>query len=336
MEANNMKMVRLKKKSFFSLIVLLVCFSLLSSAESILDITDYINSKMDSIKEFEMKFMFGERHALGDTYSVRPEGSSGQNVTYNNQKDSTYNETSLTGSNNQTYMYLENQYDFSGSINTDITQLLRRPKSKSISDELKGQVENDSYRHKSLGFYYVYNFDYTMDALKELQPVIEKTARVQKVPKALVTSVLFREMMFLGQEDLLDGVPFFGGKSIGICQIGVENVRRNEQIVHGSSSLISDYSDDEIKEMLEDPKLAVYFCTVQLKARAIQITGEKNINLGTLKKEQLLKVLAEYNQSFITKDLGPIKSKEKYAQETYKYYELLSKYFASNESKTTK
>lgn len=331
-----MKMVRLKKKAFFSLIVLLICFSTLDTARSILGVTDYLNSRMDDIKEIEMKFMFGERNTLGDTYSVRPEENSGQNVTYSTQTNSTYNETSISNTNDQAYMYLEEPYVFSNTINYGIADFLHQPKSEGILDELKGQVERDSYRHKNLGFYYIYNFDYTMDALKKLQPVIEKTADAQKVPKALVASVLFREMMFLGQEDLLDGLPFLGGKSIGICQIGIENVRRNEETVHGSSSLITGYSDDDIKEMLENPKLAVYFCTVQLKARAIQITGDKNVNLGTLKKDQLQKVLAGYNQSKITKNIGPIKTKEKYAEETYKYFELLSKYFASNNPKTTK
>jgi hypothetical protein len=41
-----------------------------------------------------------------------------------------------------------------------------------------------------------------------------------------------------------------------------------------------------------------------------------------LNEEQLHSILEEYNQSKISSTFGPVKTKEKYAEETYEYYKL--------------
>ncbi len=328
-----MKTAGLKKKIAFSLIMIMTSFTLLNYANGYIHIKDNISKTYVKIKEKEMKFMYGERTSQGDRYTGGSDDSNGDNVTYNS--DSTYegqNLNNLIDSDSKGYVYLQEQNVKSSGEDFKFSDFMYKPEVESITQKLKSQVESDSYRHKRLGFYYINDFEYTFNALKELEPVIDKTAKAQKMPKAFLTSVLFREMMFLGQEDLLDGVPILGGKSIGICQIGIDNVRFNEQVVHGKSSLIANYSDKLIREMLQTPELAVYFCAVQLKARAIQTTGDKNVDLNNLKEEQLCKILAEYNQSIITKNIGPIKTKEKYAEETYNYYQLLTKYYNSEES----
>ncbi len=328
-----MKRAGLKKKIAFSLIMIMTSFTLLNYANGYIHIKDNIAKTYVKIKEKEMKFMYGVRTSQGDRYTGDSGDANGDNVTYNS--DSTYgrqNLNNLIDSDSKGYVYLQEQNVKSSGEDFKFSDFMYKPEVESITQKLKSQVESDSYRHKRLGFYYINDFEYTFNALKELEPVIDKTAKAQKMPKAFLTSVLFREMMFLGQEDLLDGVPILGGKSIGICQIGIDNVRFNEQVVHGKSSLIANYSDKLIREMLQTPELAVYFCAVQLKARAIQITGDKNVDLNNLKEEQLCKILAEYNQSIITKNIGPIKTKEKYAEETYNYYQLLTKYYNSEES----
>ncbi len=325
-----MKRAGLKKKIAFSLIMIMTSFTLLNYANGYIHIKDNIAKTYVKIKEKEMKFMYGVRTSQGDRYTGDSGDANGDNVTYNS--DSTYgrqNLNNLIDSDSKGYVYLQEQNVKSSGEDFKFSDFMYKPEVESITQKLKSQVESDSYRHKRLGFYYINDFEYTFNALKELEPVIDKTAKAQKMPKAFLTSVLFREMMFLGQEDLLDGVPILGGKSIGICQIGIDNVRFNEQVVHGKSSLIANYSDKLIREMLQTPELAVYFCAVQLKARAIQITGDKNVDLNNLKEEQLCKILAEYNQSIITKNIGPIKTKEKYAEETYNYYQLLTKYYNS-------
>lgn len=328
-----MKRAGLKKKIAFSLIMIMTSFTLLNYANGYIHIKDNIAKTYVKIKEKEMKFMYGVRTSQGDRYTGDSGDANGDNVTYNS--DSTYgrqNLNNLIDCDSKGYVYLQEQNVKSSGEDFKFSDFMYKPEVESITQKLKSQVESDSYRHKRLGFYYINDFEYTFNALKELEPVIDKTAKAQKMPKAFLTSVLFREMMFLGQEDLLDGVPILGGKSIGICQIGIDNVRFNEQVVHGKSSLIANYSDKLIREMLQTPELAVYFCAVQLKARAIQITGDKNVDLNNLKEEQLCKILAEYNQSIITKNIGPIKTKEKYAEETYNYYQLLTKYYNSEES----
>ncbi len=328
-----MKTAELKKKIAFSLIMIMTCFTLLNYANGYIHIKADIGKTYLKIKEKEMKYMYGERTSRGDRYTGNSPNKNGNNVTYKYKLNSTYDGKTLNSINTNDYMYLQEQNNNNGSDEGfTFNDFMYKPESKSITQQLKSQVDSDSYRHKKLDFYYINDFEYTFEALSDLEPVIAKTAKAQKMPKAFLSAVLFREMMFLGQEDILDGIPLFGGKSIGICQIGIDNVRFNEQVVHGKSSLIINYSDKEIREMLETPELAVYFCAVQLKARAIQMTGEKNVNLNNLKKEQLQKIMAEYNQSKISRNFGPIKTKEKYAEETYNYYQLLSKYYASADS----
>ncbi len=334
-----MKTAGLKKKIAFSLIMIMTCFTLLNYANGYIHIKDHIGIEFEKLKEKEMKYMYGERTSQGDRYTGSSSNYNGDNVTYKYQLNSTYDGktlNSLNSVNTNEYMYLQEKNNNSSSGDDfAFSDFMYKPEVKSITQQLNSQVDSDSYRNRKLDFYYINDFEYTFDALKELEPVIAKTAKAQKMPKAFLSAVLFREMMFLGQEDMLDGVPFLGGKSIGICQIGIDNVRLNEQVVHGKSSLIINYSDKEIREMLETPELAVYFCAVQLKARAIQITGDKNVNLSTLTKEKLKKIMSEYNQSKISTNIGPIKTKEKYAEETYTYYQLFTKYYASENSATS-
>lgn len=326
-----MKIYKLKKNLIFSLIAIMFCCVLIYATSSNKDIVGFVNTKIEIIKEKEMEYMFGERNTSDDKYSNNSlEVFSIGNVNYQTDKSKPNITTLIPNSEyQQQNLLVDRQYknvSFSDFITT-------YSKYQATSDQLKTLVEEDSYRNKKLGFYYIFDYEYTMDALKELEPIIEKTAKAQKMPKALVKSVLFREMMFLGQEDLLDGVNFIGGKSMGICQIGIENVRFNEHTVHGKESVIADKTDDEIIHMLKNPKQAVYFCAVQLRARAIKMTNNKNVNLNDLDDKQILKIYEEYNQSKIKKTIGPIKTKSKYAEETFKYYEIFSEMYKSETQK---
>ncbi len=321
-----MNILKLKKKATFSLIALLIGSTMFYYANSLFDITGYISKQVQILKVSEMKYVYGQNDFSGDKYYDNSNifdyssrlgqiGNFGQGITYNN--------------NTPEYLLIdENKYVESTSM-ADIIKNLSEY--NSIHDNLENQINQDSYRDKKLGFYYVFSYDYTMNALEELNNSIDRISAAQKVPKALLSAVLFREMMFLGQEDLLDGLPIIGGKSMGICQIGIENVRYNEQIVHGEKSLIMSESDDQIKTMLQNPKHAVYFCAVQLRARAIRLTGDSDIDLNTLSEKQLKKVLENYNLSKVSINVGPIKTKETYALETYRYYELFQDYYRLQE-----
>lgn len=327
-----MKLIRLKKKNIFSLIAVIVCITtIVYTLNSFFDIYGILDSNLEKIKYKEIRFMYGERKILGDRYSLSSSGY-GNNppigIAYQPYSKPDINnlvtKIADTDGKQQNTMPVKDQY-INGKKSW-IESYEDIEKYHTITSELKDLVDKDSYR-ENLGVYYVFNFDFTMDALKELSPVIEKTAEAQKTPKALITAVLFREMMFMGQEDLLDGLPFVGGKSMGICQIGVDNVRFNEKTIHGKDSVIFYKTDSEIKEMLMNPKQAVYFCAVQLRARGINQAGDEQIDLNKLDKDQIIKILEEYNQSKIIKTIGPIKTKARYAEETYKYYELFQKYY---------
>ncbi len=321
-----MNILKLKKKATFSLIALLMCSTMFYFANSFFNITGYINKQVQILKVSEMKYVYGQNDFSGDKYydnsnlfdyssRLGQSGSFGQEIAYNK--------------NVPEYLLIDK---IKYVENTSMAEIIKNlSKYNSIHDKLEKQINQDSYRDKKLGFYYVFSYDYTMKALAELNNSIDRISAAQKVPKALLSAVLFREMMFLGQEDLLDGLPIIGGKSIGICQIGIENVRFNEQTVHGEKSLIMSESDDQIKAMLQNPKHAVYFCAVQLRARAISLTGDSDIDLNTLSEKQLKKVLENYNLSKISVNIGPIKTKETYALETYRYYELFMDYYRLQE-----
>lgn len=321
-----MKLIKLKKKGIFSLIAILLCLTMLYSANNFFNITGYINTQIHTIKEKEMKYVYEEQGGQGDRYA---ESSSNYTMGNMNFRHVNNGMTGLSSDTNYQQAYiLQDRYESQNPLQDNFLPVTEKYHNiNNISEELKKQVDKDSYRNKKFGIYYIFNYDYTMDALKDLDSVIRSVSEAQKVPKPLLTSVLFREMMFLGQEDLLDGLPFIGGKSMGICQIGIENVRSNEQVVHGKDSLIADDSDEEIKEMLQNPIQAVYFCAVQLRARAITLTGDSNVDLNGLDEKQLHKVLEEYNQSKIKISIGPVKTKSKYADETYTYYKFFTELY---------
>ena len=327
-----MKIYKLKKNIIFSLITLIFCYILLYSADCNLNISGFIDRKIESVKENEMKFMFGDKSTSGDKYFDSAADNNSQNISYTFNNLGIAVNTLIPGSiYEQKNLLVKNQNKAASYSMNDYMSTYT--KYKAVSQELRERVEKDSFRDRYLGFYYVFSYGYTMDALKELDPVIERTSEAQKIPKALVKAVLFREMMFIGQEDLLDGLPVIGGKSMGICQIGIENVRYNENTVHGKDSLLANKTDAELMDMLQNPEQSVYFCAVQLRARAIKLTRNKNVDLHNLNREQIHKVLEEYNQSKITKTIGPVKTKAKYADETYRYYELFARLYELGKSK---
>jgi len=174
-----MKISKLKKKSVFSLIALIFCCVLLFTANSNLNIFYFINTKIELIKEKEMKFIFGEKNTLGDTYSVSSVGYNFNNVSYNqNALNPSENALKFDSSYEEEYLLLENS-----NINTNksMSKLISTySQYQAISTELRRQIEEDSYRNKKLGFYYIFNSEYTMDALKELEPVIKNVAKAQK------------------------------------------------------------------------------------------------------------------------------------------------------------
>ncbi len=326
-----MNIFRLKRNPNFSLMACLICSVIILIFSDFVNIAGYINKQFEIIKENEMKYVYAFNDSLGDGFLLKDSPGNYLNNRFNH----------FTGISRNT-AYIENQSYFTmleadkSVTETSLEQLMEDSiRFNSIYQELQTQVDRDSFRDKKLGIYYVFSYDYTMNALKELENSIDRISAAQKVPKSLLTAVLFREMMFLGQEDLLDGIPIIGGKSMGICQIGIENVRHNEQIVHGAQSLIINESDDQIKTMLQNPKYAVYFCAVQLRARAIKLTDNPDIDLNNLNEEQLKKVLENYNLSKISVNIGPIKTKEMYAIETYRYYELFKQYYNIQQNKTT-
>ncbi len=319
-----MNIFRLKKKPFFSLIILLFCSVYLLISINFLNINSYITEKYEYIKQRQMQYIYRQDSNLGDNVI----GSIDSDISNSDYKSDqlSLGQKMVYSDNMESKLLSGSETSGSNTFYSDALQEMS--KYDSILDELETQINIDSFRESHFKPYYVFSFEYTMNALRELNNSLDRISEAQKVPKELITAVLFREMMFLGQEDLLDGVPIIGGKSIGICQIGIENVRFNEQVVHGEKSVLLSEADDQLIDMLQNPKYAVYFCAVQLRARAISLTENPDIDLSKLDETQIKQVLENYNQSKISFNIGPVKTKERYALETYKYYQLFKDYYS--------
>ena len=212
--------------------------------------------------------------------------------------------------------------------NNDIeTSIANAQKTEEVFKLLKTQIYEDSYRNTILNKYYIFNFNEAISIIRSLDDKISAVSEAQAIPKAMIAATLFREIMFMGQEDILDGMDLIGGDTIGISQIGVSNAKRNDLYVHGINSVIAFQNEDQIRDELKDINHAVYFCAMQLKARAIQFTGKRDVDIKSLEDNKVKHIFQEYNQSPIKYTIGPIKTKQKYGEETFIYYKLFERYY---------
>ncbi len=212
--------------------------------------------------------------------------------------------------------------------NNDIeTSIANAQKTEEVFKLLKSQIYEDSYRNTILNKYYIFSFNEAISIIRSLDDKISAVSEAHAIPKAMIAATLFREIMFMGQEDILDGMDLIGGDTIGISQIGVSNAKRNDLYVHGINSVIAFQNEDQIRDELKDINHAVYFCAMQLKARAIQFTGKKDVDIKSLEDDKIKQIFQEYNQSPIKYTIGPIKTKQKYGEETFRYYKLFERYY---------
>ncbi len=212
--------------------------------------------------------------------------------------------------------------------NNDIeTSIANAQKTEEVLKLLKAQIYEDSYRNTILNKYYIFSFDDAISIIRSLDDKISAVSEAHNIPKAMIAATLFREIMFMGQEDILDGMDIIGGDSIGISQIGINNAKRNDLFVHGINSVIAFQDEDQIKDELKDINHAVYFCAMQLKARAIQYTGKNDVDIQSLEDNKIKYIFQEYNQSPIKYTIGPIKTKQRYGEETFRYYRLFEMYY---------
>lgn len=199
---------------------------------------------------------------------------------------------------------------------------------------LDQKVIADLWRNKKLDWFYIRDINYAMKTITALESEIYKQSNVEGVPKSLIGSVLFREIMFLGLDDIVDGMGLEikgkkVGQTIGISQISARGVRDNELRVaskeSGRKQRFTDISDSEIEKMLLDLVASVYFAAMALKDRAYW----EEIDIKSKRSNDIQKIFARYNDSGGIKGrtVGPIKTKEVYGKETYEYYKEFEKYY---------
>lgn len=169
-----------------------------------------------------------------------------------------------------------------------------------------------------------------------------KQSKLQGVPKEMIASVIFREIMCY---DVFDKYEDGGiGKTIGISQISPEGIRFNDRIISSRENKEPKYRDStdmQLKEMLKDDRQSVEFAAMALKARSYM----KDVPVDPKDEEQIKDVFAEYNGyegqiPVLTKigeklgmdirmpEFGLVQYKGTYGEETYEYSIQFKWYFS--------
>lgn len=161
------------------------------------------------------------------------------------------------------------------------------------------------------------------------------------VPKEMITSVLFREIICYDVFDKYGDGKW--AKTLGISQISVNGARINDQIISKKENTPSKYSnctDEEMATMLTDDLQNVKFAAEALKSRAYLM----GLDIQTKNQFEIEEILAEYNGyegqiPFVSElavkigldirlpEIGLVQYKETYGKETYKYLEEFKAYY---------
>jgi hypothetical protein len=170
-----------------------------------------------------------------------------------------------------------------------------------------------------------------------------------EVPKEMIASVLFREIICYDVFDKYGDGKW--AKTLGISQISVDGARINDQIIskkENTSPKYSDFTDNEMSEMLTDDFQNVQFAAEALKSRAYLM----DINIKTNDQWEREEILAEYNGyegqiPFVSElavkigldirlpEIGLVQYKETYGKETYKYLEEFKAYYEATNKITS-
>jgi hypothetical protein len=165
---------------------------------------------------------------------------------------------------------------------------------------------------------------------------------LQGVPKEMIASVLFREIMCYDVFDKYQDGSM--GKTVGISQISPEGIRINDSIISTKENKrpkYRDLTDAQLNGLLKDDRQSVEFAALALKARSYM----KDISVSPTDEEEIEKVFAEYNgyegqipvvTNFGKKlgmdirmpEFGLVQYKETYGEETYEYCVEFKRYFS--------
>ncbi|MFZ5987775.1 MAG: hypothetical protein ACOYWZ_11700 [Bacillota bacterium] len=204
--------------------------------------------------------------------------------------------------------------------------------------ELVRTLDKAVKKHKIRGPGNKYNIKTTLHTIMSLQKDIDYYSKTTGIPREMVSSILFREMMCIGIDDVFDGINS-DKNTKGIGQLSVAGVRINENKIEELSqgrrpAKFKNIKDYQLNKMLLDPGDCVYFTSSQLKARAMEYAGfayEEEIDIYD--ENSIKMILAEYNQAdgkaiFNLPDIYNFyKDKITYGEQVYEYYKAFREYY---------
>ena len=142
---------------------------------------------------------------------------------------------------------------------------------------------------------------------------IKNSARKNYIKKAIIQSIIYRELIFYGFEDAVaDTAVALGMKndsSTGPAQIFAKTAINAHNSFNSKKIEINNKNIKEMWRKLQNDEDNIFYAGLELR-RIIE--KEYQYNKSEMKKEQYKKVFARYN--------GKGTSAEKYGKETYKYF----------------
>ena len=129
------------------------------------------------------------------------------------------------------------------------------------------------------------------DALKTMEKYnseIVQWAEYFEIPTAMLQSVIFREMICYGLDDVV-GDRILPDASVGLAQIKPTTAIKAVQMVYGGPC---QYSQEEMKKQLWNPHNSIYYAAMVLKMEAIRLDYK---NTNDLTREQIQEVITKYN-----------------------------------------
>jgi hypothetical protein len=148
-------------------------------------------------------------------------------------------------------------------------------------------------------------------ALEEYNSDIVESASDFDIPTAMLQSVIFREMICYGFEDVIfDGIK--PDASVGLAQIKPTTAIKAYQVVLGTPC---PYSNSEMKQMLFNPQTSIYYAAMVLKMEATNLgyTDTRNLN-----RHEIQEIITKYNGSTL------------YGEATILYYDAFQECLAED------
>ncbi len=183
------------------------------------------------------------------------------------------------------YAYCENNAPNKGDDNgTESMWLGRRASKPELNNAVNNLASITRMKHVGGDGYKA------LSTMEGYNSEIVKWANHFDIPVAMLQSVIFREMICYGLDDVV-GDCLLPNASVGLAQIKPATAIRAVQTVYNGPC---QFNREEMKEQLRDPETNIYYSAMVLKMEAINLGYTDTSNLT---RDQIQQVISNYNGS---------------------------------------